>query len=984
MEALNDLNEEQREAVEHGDGPLLVIAGAGTGKTKVITHRIARLIEKGVMPGNILALTFTEKAAAEMEERVDRLTPYGYTNVWISTFHSFGDRILRDNALSLGLPPDYKILTEPECIIFLKEHLFSLPFDYYRPAGDPSKYLSAFIRFVGRLKDEDITPEEFLSYVERLKDRGPGDGGGGGGGDEKSFMDFLREKTELARAYSRYEELKAKNGYLDFGDLVVLTLRLLRSRPQALKRCRERFLHILTDEFQDTNYAQFELLKMIAGERKNITVVADDDQSIYKFRGAAVSNVLNFLKEYPLAKLVTLKENYRSVQPILDASYRLITNNNPDRLEVKSGIDKRLRSSRPMREGCGVKHQHFDTITREADFVAGTISERVSNSGASYRDFAVLVRARNDARPFLSALDSMGIPYRFSGNSGLFTRDEITLFISFLKCITDFSDSLSLFHLASSPIYGLGAEDLVPLNNLSRRTHCPLYAVMKDVRDGRVLDRTLSLTPGGLETIKRLVNGIERFSALSLRETAGRVLYSFLNESGYMQRLVGEPTERAAEEVRNIARFFEIISHMEETLPVVRKAAVLVEELRLLIEAGENPGTAEPDMESDAVSVLTVHKAKGLEFPAVFMVGLVSDRFPRREKKDQIEPPEELIKDLLPSGDFHIQEERRLFYVGMTRAMDELFLLSSSDCGGVRAKKKSTFLLEALDTPKAQTVKTDPLEAIRKMGTRSMRAASTDKALEQIHETGEIQLSFYQIDDYLTCPLKYKYVHVLKIPLLPHHTIIYGSAVHSAVSFCLRRRLEGLETTLDDLIGVFKNSWKSTGFVSREHELVRFNTGLESLRRFYEGAGGFKPLAVEREFNVKAGNNLLKGRWDLIAEREGSPYIIDFKTSEMRDEAKAHKRAKESLQLQLYTLAFREVFGALPAGCELHFFESGLVGRAAFGDKEITKALSSMDEAGKGIRRRDFQARPDYLNCSWCAFNNICPEKFKTVTSAGI
>jgi DNA helicase-2/ATP-dependent DNA helicase PcrA len=953
------LNAQQLRAVEHADGSLLVVAGAGTGKTGVITRRISRLIERGVAPNRILALTFTEKAAQEMEERVDLLVPYGYSNVWISTFHSFGDRVLRDNALSIGLVPDFKVLSEAECVIFLKEHLFELPLNHFRPAGDPTRYLSALVKFIARLKDEDVSPEDFLSLCDGLENR------------EDVTEDYVQEQTELARTYAAYEELKLRYGYFDFGDQCTLTLKLFRTKPAILRRYQERFLHILADEFQDTNHAQFELLKLLAGQRGNITVVADDDQSIYKFRGAAISNVLGFVDVYPNSNDITLTKNYRSVQSILDSAYRLITHNNPDRLEVKNGIAKRLTSMRSAGDKAGVKHFHFDTITNEADFVARTIAERVEGGEARYKDFAILVRANSDAVPFLRALGERAIPHHFSGSSGLYSTEEIRLLISFLKVITDHTDNLSLFHLASSPVYGLNAKDLVPCNNISRRRHIPLLKVMGGVASGT--EESVELSSEGLQRIKRLIKDVDRFSEMALTEPTGRVLYAFLTDTGYIASLSSVESEESVEKVRNIARFFDLTTHMENTL-AIRKAHTLTRHLTLLMETGDDPRTVEVDPEADCVRVLTVHKAKGLEFPVVFMVGLVSERFPRRERKDAIEVDDELIKGVLPSGDFHLQEERRLFYVGMTRAMNELYLTSAADYGGVRAKKVSQFVLEALDKPRADTIiKSSPAEAIERFAP-ALKSHTTEGPMP---DGAVLHLSHYQIDDYLTCPLKYRYVHILRVPLLPHHTIMYGKAMHEAIKVYFRRNMEGVPITQGELIDVFRASWRNEGFVSREHEQARWKAGQAALESFFEreGKDGITPAAVERDFYVELGNNVLSGRWDLIEERDDGPYIIDFKTSDVREKKKADRRAKESIQLRLYALAYRESFERLPAGVELRFVESGLVGSATFGNKDMEKTVTLIEKVADGIRKRDFAARPGYNVCNWCAFNNICPQK---------
>ncbi len=978
-----EFNEEQLRAVRHEAGPLLIIAGAGSGKTRVVTGKIARLInEKGVSPGSVLALTFTEKAATEMEERVDRLVPYGYSTVSISTFHSFGDSIIRDNALSIGLVPDFKVLTQTECVIFLKENLYKLPLDIYRPLGDPTRYLSALVSFIGRLKDEDIGPKEYVEFCRSLKPAEPG--------QEGRSADYVASQTELSLCYEKYTELMTTHGYMDFGDQVTLALRLLRERPDVLKRYQAKYTYILADEFQDTNYAQFELLKLLAGKSGNLTVVADDDQSIYKFRGAAISNVLNFMDVYPEAEQITLGKNYRSVKVILDSSYRLITHNNPDRLEVKSGIDKRLYSVRTAGGAKGVlRHMHFDTLSSEAEWVAQKIISGITENGRTLSDHAVLVRANSDAVPFLKAFDAAGVSYRFSGSSGLYSTEEVRLLICLLRTLTNRNDNLSLFHLASSPVYAIKAEDLVPCHNKARRSHRPLFNVLKDVASGCASG--VEISDESRESIKRFMNDMERFTELARNEPTARLLYTFLTDSGYMTTLANsaEPgAERAEQKIRNIARFFEQVSHIESTLSI-KSVMAMTEHLSLLMEAGDDPPTAEPDIDEDFVHVMTVHKSKGLEFPVVFMVGLVSERFPRRKRREPLEIPTELIKDTLPTGDFHREEERRLFYVAMTRAMDELYMTGAADYGGVRQKKVSPFVLEATDVQKAAPVKSDPLEAIKRHGLggttgdsaagkagQSSRSRVVAPTTSKVALAGPLKLSAYQIDDYLTCPQKYRYVHQLKIPLLPHHSIVYGKAVHDAIAYFLMAQTEGQKPTIEQTLDAFKSSWRNEGFVSMEHEQKRFDAGVETLKRFVqrERKRQTRPVSVEKDFIVGIGGDELKGRWDLIEERDDGPYVVDFKTSDVREQKKADKKAKESLQLKLYAYAYKELFGVLPKGCELNFVDTGLVGTAMFDDKALDKMVDQVMGVSEGIRKKEFPATPGYLHCAWCAFANICRE----------
>jgi len=405
---LDGLNDAQREAVTHDTGPLLIVAGAGTGKTTVITRRIAHLIAQGkARPEEILALTFTDKAAAEMEARVDELVPYGYADVEIATFHAFGDALLRGHSLEIGLQNDFSVLSRAEQVIFLRDRLFDLPLARYRPLGDPTRYLQSLITLFSRCKDEDIAPAEYLACAARLRSAA----------DDDEKLDRASAQEELAAAYAKYHELMARHDKIDFGDQIVLALRLLRARPHVLNAYQRRFKYVLVDEFQDTNYAQFELVKLLAARHGNVAVTGDDDQAIYRFRGAAISNVLSFLRHYPDARQIVVTENFRSHQAILDAAYTLIQYNNPDRLEVKSGIVKRLTAVREA-PGPEPRHWHYETASQEADSVAQTIRDRVEQGDWSYNDVAILVRSNDDGDPFLRALNLRGVPWTFSGNAG--------------------------------------------------------------------------------------------------------------------------------------------------------------------------------------------------------------------------------------------------------------------------------------------------------------------------------------------------------------------------------------------------------------------------------------------------------------------------------------------------------------------------------------------------------------------------------------
>jgi DNA helicase-2/ATP-dependent DNA helicase PcrA len=956
---LDGLSVSQREAVLHGEGPLLVIAGAGTGKTTVLTRRVAHLIaSKRARPEEILALTFTEKAALEMAERVDQLIPYGYVETWIGTFHAFGDRILRDAALESGLNPDFRVLTRPEQVIFLKERLWSLPLERFRPLGDPTRHLGALLTLVSRAKDEDVGPEEYRAWADRQNALASSD----------AERDEAARHLELAAFYETYQRLLAEAGLVDFGDQIFLALRSLRSRAALLAKLRARYRYVLVDEFQDTNHAQFEMVRLLADpELPNITVVGDDDQAIYRWRGAASANLLAFREAYPSAREVVLKDNHRSTQMILDAAARLIAQNNPYRLEVLAGVDKRLRAARS--KGPPVRHVHYDTVSAESDGVAEMVAERL-RGGYRPRDVAMLVRSNGDADPFLRSLNMRTIPHRFSGSRGLYAREEVRLLVSFLRTLANPNDSVSVFYLAASEVYRLPEPDLLRLNAFARRKTMPLLEVLRALPQS---DELAGVGGVARQAASRLIADLDRAMGGVPRARTGEVLYGFLQESGLLGRLARAASAAAESKARNIARFFEIIRAYGEIAEHDRVPA-FIEHLDLLREAGDDPAVAEADPDEDAVHVLTVHKAKGLEFPIVFLVACADGKFPVKRRGEPLDLPTALVHEPLAEGDAHLAEERRLFYVAMTRAKEELILTSAADYGTARPRKVSLFAVEALDLP-------SPAPPSRKSGAIEALARNRPPAeevaggLSPIAEDAILRLSFNQIDDYRTCPLKYRYVHILRVPLLAHHRVVYGSAVHKAIQARFRARVEGRSFSEDDLIQAFRGAWISEGFLSREHEERRMAAGEQALRRFYreEAERPLSPSGVEQEFAFFVDRNKVVGRYDLVVEDEGGTTILDFKTGAVDEAKKARERARDSLQLDIYALAFLRSTGRLPEWVELRFVETGVSGGKKPTLEQATATEALIRDVAAQLRRREYPARPSYLACGQCAFRDICP-----------
>ena len=969
---LADLTPKQRKAVTHGDGPLLIVAGAGTGKTTVITRRIAWLIaEKRAKPAEILALTFTDRAALEMTERVDQLVPYGFTDTVISTFHAWGDRLLREHALEAGLSDRSTVLSRAEQVIFLREHLFELPLDRFRPLGDPTRFLQALVTLISRARDEDASPADYRAAAEALAIASAGQA------EDVALADDAAQQGELAGLYEAYEALMRQHDRLDFGDQVSLALRLLREHPAVLAAARARYRYILVDEFQDTNYAPFELVKLLAGgPGPNVTVVGDDDQSIYRFRGAALSNILGFREAYPGAASVVLTDNFRSRQPILDAAHRLIRHNDPERLEAREGIDKRLVArARFRREPAAgpIELLAFDSGSDEADAIAERIAAAV-RGGRRAGDHAILVRTNRDADPILRSLNMARLPWRFSGSAGLYRQPEVRLLASFLRAVNDPEDSVSCYDLATSELFGLDPRDVTLALNAATRRRTSLETSLRQAA-ARAEDAPFSRR--SLEVVERLLGSLDQHRGMSVERTTGELLYHFISGSGWLGRLAAEASVSGPERLANVARFFEIVRHQSALLRDDR-LPFLVAQLDTLVEVGDDPSTADVGAdEGDAVHVLTYHKAKGSEFPVVLMVGLVEDRFPTRSRGDQLPLPAQLVRDPMPPGDHHLAEERRLFYVGMTRAREELVLSWARDYGGRTARRMSPFVLEALDLPPAT-----PVDWLRP-GVSEQLARHAQPAQRPVSprtpalSDRPLTLSYGQISDYLECPAKYRFGHLIRIPTPASHQMIYGRALHAAVQAFHRRQMANRPMALDELLAELDAAWESTGFLTRTHEEARREAARDTLDRFWteQQRDPARPTAVEQDFAVALGADRVRGRYDRVdRDPDGRVTITDYKSSDVRDPATANRRARESLQLAIYALAWEAQHGKTPDELSLHFLESGLVGRSAPTAKRLARAAEEVSTAAAGIRAGQFTASPSPGTCGFCPFRQICPD----------
>lgn len=938
---LKKLNQKQKEAVCHGEGPVLIVAGAGTGKTTVITSRLAYLIrQKQAKPEEVLAVTFTEKTAEEMEERVDKLLPYGYLDLWVSTFHALARRILEEHGLEIGLPIDFKLLDETAGWLLMRQNLEKFNLDYYRPLANPTSFIRALINHFSRCKDQAIYPEDYLKYAQKLK------------GEEKQKI------NEVARAYQAYQNLLLENNFLDFGDLINYCLKLFEKRPEILKEYQKKFKYILVDEFQDTNWNQYQLIKLLATPKNNLMVVADDDQAIYRFRGASFGNIVQFRKDFPLAKQIVLIENYRSSQNILDLAYQFIQQNNPRRLEVIEKINKKLMAAK---EKSGqIEHLHLKTQQQQIQAVINKIVELIKkDKQAGFNDFAVLTRTNKDANIFSLALERAGLPYQFMARCGLYSKPVILDIIAYFKLLDNYHESASVYRLLNLPFLKITPDDLARITQYSHKKALSLYQALQE------LNLIAEISPAAMETINWILNLIKKHSELASRKNTGEVFVAFLHHSGYLEFLAKEDKP---EPLKHLNQFYDKIKTFEEN-NLDGRLRNFMAQLELELESGEQGKlTFDAETGPEMIRVMTVHAAKGLGFKYVFLVDLVDKKFPSTDRRELIEIPAALIKDIIPEGDVHLEEERRLFYVAMTRAKNGLFFASADDYGGVQKKKLSRFLIELgyqkptkqakISLAVADTINKEPLP----------------KASQNKKEALPSHFSFTQLRAFSVCPYQYRFAHLLKVPTRGRASFSYGKTIHNVLERFLKENNKRKQT-LNQLLKIYKGQWLDEWYESPRQKEEYYGVGERALKKFFADFKENKPEiviingrpALEQNFNLKINGSTFIGKIDRIDKAGEGVELIDYKTGAFKQKLSSDDKQ----QLLIYQMACEEIFKLKPEKLTYYYLDEGEKVSFLGTEKDLAEQKQKMLEQIKAIENSHFGATPGW-HCRYCDFKEIC------------
>jgi DNA helicase-2/ATP-dependent DNA helicase PcrA len=966
------LNDAQRRAIRHGEGPLLVIAGAGTGKTRVITERIRHLLlsDDSLSGENILGLTFTKKAAGEMKGRVVKVTGERGKAVTLATFHSFCETLLAE------ADPKRVMLDEFDHWILLRRNLRRLRLEKYRRLADPGQFLNDFVEFFSRCQDELVSGEDYQRYAAGLAARLEA-------AREMLDEDTLAERLEtvalqqeLARAYRASEELLREKNRVSFGSLITGAVGLLERDAQLRDALQKKYRYILVDEFQDTNIAQLRLMELLAGRTRNIVAVGDNDQAIYRFRGASFGSFKLFLERFAGWKegqdstrfRVALTENYRSTPNILRVAMQVMGQNT-----VSADFPKKVLSpNKPPGEK--IRIVELATPEEESRWVASEL-ERIHGTGRRWKDFAVLYRQHAHRDHLVEELSRRKIPFVIARLS-ILEHPLVRDVLAYLRLIAAPYDDIACARVLAAPAWHLEAADLVRLATRARKEKKVIYDLLQVPQGKLAFDRSQAALGQLVEFVSSQRKKLKRCTA---REILG-ALTEWL-----------EIPQRAKEQdrkcVKRLAEFMKEWEPKSET----RGLAEFIEYLDYYAQAG-GVVSLEDDAPVDAVQLMTVHGAKGLEFPQVFLLRVNNRAFPATERSRVFEFPAELMKEGAPAEQFHIQEERRLFYVALTRAEERLTITTLTEKKG----KVPVFIEDIVMEPAIKR------QDVRQIMPKLPAARKEDRATEDLwedaplfraaEEPGRIfsriadwaeefrppspeplTLSPSALSGYRTCPQKYLFGYLWSLREGPKAAITFGAVMHTTIKRFVDQLRKGVKLPFDEVQRIFETEWNSKGFEDEYQEEEYKKDGLEQLRAFHAGMMAELPQALEQEktFELPLDNNvIIKGRIDQINAlgNKRDVEIVDYKTGRPKKDADA----KKDLQLSLYALAVKEILELEPVRLVFHYLQNNQRQETTRDAKQLDEAQRVVQEAAADIRAGEFPAKRGFV-CRNCAYKPICP-----------
>jgi len=971
-----ELNEAQRRAIEHGDGPLLVIAGAGTGKTRVITERIRSLFERddSLLGENVLALTYTIKAAGEMRRRVQKACGVRADGITVNTFHGFCEAILKAGA------PHRKPIQPVDHWILLRRNMRRLQLEKYRRLAEPGQFLNDFIQFFSRCQDELVSSAQFQEYANAQAAKLEAERHQIDDATYKERLEDVQKQLEIARAYRASEELLREKDVVALNGLIVEAVKLLERDRELRERLQKRFRHMLVDEFQDTNIAQLQLLELLTAWPRNIVAVGDNDQAIYRFRGASFGSFKLFLERFAGWRegqdstpfRVLLKENYRSTPNILRVATQVIAQN-------ESSADfpnKVLEPSKP--EGERVRIAELATAEEEALWVASQI-ERARKAGKKWSEFAVLYRQHAHRDLLVAELARRKIPFVISRLS-ILDHPLVKDVLAYSRLIARPYDDVSCARALAAPAWGMDPTDLVRLAERARKEgkHKAIYDLLQ-LPQGQLAFDTRHAALG--ELVKFLND-----QRKAMRQRTAREILSDLIE------WLEIPARASAQDQKYVKRLTEFAKEWEAKSET-RKLPEFLEYLDYFQQANETIAL-EDDAPGDAVQLMTVHGAKGLEFKQVFVLRVNNRAFPASERSPLFTFPLALMKEELPQGDFHTQEERRLFYVALTRAEEKLTLTTLTEKRG----RVPTFIEDILMEPKLK--RRDVLQIAPKVLAPAEEAGSAAgegrqrllfathgpaKIFSRIAEWAEtfhpaapepLTLSPSAVMGYRACPQQFLFEKMWSIEGEAKATWTFGRVIHSTIRRAVAELKKGRKLPFEEMRRIYETEWSAIGYQDDYQEQEYKKDGLEQLRAFYATLLQELPEILEQEktFELDLENNVIvKGRIDQINLLGGSEgrkdvEIVDYKTGK----AKKDSEANQDLQLSIYAIATKEIFELNPVRLVFHYLQDNKRQATTRSAKHLDEAQKIVQQVAAEIRAGAFVAKQAF-QCRSCAYRPICP-----------
>ena len=1019
----------QKEAVDYCDGPLMVIAGAGSGKTRVIINKITHLIEiKKISPENIVGLTFGKKAAAEMKNRLyEQLKTY-YSLVQMTTIHSFCDFILKEHGSHIGVPAHYKLVEDIRKKMLLRKLFAELKPKHLIERYDPLSTIQNISSFISQAKDELVTPKELTDYAQNLIELKKSQSEYPDGNPSEDRQPDAGIIEDYALLYTSYQNALEEKGYLDYGDQVMKAYELLTTNKKIRRQIQERFQYIIVDEYQDTNIAQIELLFLLAENHKKICVVGDDDQAIYRFRGASYASFKRFRTHFPNCKEILLETNYRSTKNILACAGLSIVHNNPSRIYA----DKNLTSANEI--GKPVFHISNHDQQEEASVIAELLYERLhSTKNDDCREhIAVIYRNHQHGKLLYKECEKRGIPCQTLTPRSIFNQPENKYLISLLRLLADTGDFNYLFSVFEHPSWKLKAEDLTKLFSMFQERN----ALPSDIVEFEQVEYHLSKE--GSHIVRLFQSFLKNLIKKTENRTAVGALQYIIAATQKADLFVEKPPLENNSKAKDIIDLYNFVFDQEEFNEDKSLAAFIDFLDYFLLAGGKIQSEKEPNFETDKINFLTAHAAKGLEFDTVYVISLTSRRFPYPKKKSALLFPEQLLKEDVPKGDYHLQDERRLFYVAVTRARRELILSTIEKKGSPKSKFVKEILEDKLSETiikeiKAETIKIgeqqskisealtqmNPNDKSEKNTTISAKTIkdtikqSLNSLMNSAHNTDEyalirtalkelvendfsspvstkatysaepqkeksaeqdhLKIDHSKIETYLKCPLQYKFRYVCKIKAPKSAYPIFGQTIHTTLQHFYQKIRSGEKPDKSVLLDIFNNTWISEGFYdSAEEERFR-QKGERQLNDFYDSnKNDFRPPKnIEEYFQFYLDSILVVGKIDRIDDLDsGSVEIIDYKTGK----SKSQKDADSDLQMSIYAEAVKQTSGTIPERLTFCYLDSNENRTTSRNEDQLAEAMSIIHDTAAQIRNERFDP-VDGNHCRSCDYTWNCPLK---------